>query len=190
MISRRENSFRRIAVFSDTHGNKKYMREVLSEFPSFDCIIHLGDGVADGRDVSAEFNVPFCGIYGNEDYGSDYPETLLLSIDCMNIYFMHGHQFEINAYQTKNEWDKHFKEFADLAEINGAAALFFGHTHKAVLEKYNGIIICNPGDQYIGSMVSPAFAEVKYDPEAKELTIYLHEKLNDGWMIKQTASVI
>ena len=36
-----------ILIVSDTHGNKRAMREAIFRQGPFDCLIHLGDGVKD-----------------------------------------------------------------------------------------------------------------------------------------------
>lgn len=188
-MNKEEIFSKRIAVFSDTHGNRSDMREALQKLSGIDCIIHLGDGVIDGKHVSEEFMIPFYGICGNEDFNVSYPEKLLLRIAFRDFYFMHGHQYEINAYQTKAEWVKHYKDFACLARDNGANALFFGHTHDPVLVKYDGIIICNPGDQYIGASTPPSFAEISIDTVNNLIGISLYEKKDADWIVKDCMQV-
>ena len=89
------------------------MRDALAASDAFDLIVHLGDGVRDGNTVAEEFCIPFYGICGNEDFGADYPEKYILNINEWVFCFIHGHQFDINPYQSEDVWEKNFNDLYD-----------------------------------------------------------------------------
>jgi len=172
-----KSDIKRVAVFSDTHGNRKEIYKTISHMGHFDLIIHLGDGVADGNNVAEEMGIQFCGIKGNEDHGMDYPISRALNINRWFFFMLHGNQTEINPYQMKSEYDRHIMDMCDMAKRENADVLLFGHTHKFMLEKRDDTIICNPGDQYAGSAGPPTFAVMNISD--KKLEISLMERTGD-----------
>lgn len=157
---------KRIAVFSDTHGNGRTLRHALKEAAPFDLIIHLGDGVLDGEKAAEEAGLDFIGIAGNEDYNIEYNEKEVIEILGHRFILMHGHQLQVNAYMRDADFEERLAGMADAALFEGVRAFFFGHSHKAALVKRKGIILCNPGDQYIGSTLPHSFAIVEIFEES------------------------
>ena len=162
----------RIAVFSDTHGNKNDMRDVVRTFGPLDLVLHLGDGVRDGGLVAHEADLPFQGVQGNEDYGSDLPGKLVLDLDGWRFLLAHGHHMNINPYHPAAVWQQDLQEMADWAKGQAADVLLFGHAHKPVLQKENGVVLCNPGDQYIGATTGASFALVVLEDATAHFRIF------------------
>ena len=175
-----EGVLKRIAVFSDTHGNRKDMREAVSRFNPLDLIIHLGDGVHDGIQIAREASIPFQGVYGNEDFGADLPGKIMLEIEGWRFLLTHGHHMDINPYHPKDIWRKNMRDMALWAEQQGAQSLFFGHAHVPVLQREGGIVLCNPGDQFIGSGSGSSFALVETGAEAVRFRI-LRKRQQGQW---------
>lgn len=169
---------KRIAVFSDTHGNKKDMEHAVRQNGPFDKLIHLGDGLSDGKSTAEAFDIPFTGVYGNEDYGSISKETCSLNIFNWTIYLMHGHQFTLNPYESKTEREKAYKKMTKMAKVNQADILLIGHTHMAMILHLNDVLILNPGDQYIGASTPPTFSLLEVDSERITATILQKEENN------------
>ena len=151
----------RAAVFADTHGNRMELRDAVTRNGPIDRIIHVGDGVLDGEVVAKEFGIEFSAIAGNDDLGLGFPERQVLKINGWSLLLLHGHQTEINPYQPKEIWERHIQDFYRIAAQAHAQVLLFGHTHKPLLIRKEGIIICNPGDQHRGSSEAPTFALLK-----------------------------
>ena len=168
-----------ILVVSDTHGNQGAMREAISRQGPFDCLIHLGDGVKDGIAVAGELDIPFHGVCGNEDFGVAAPETLRLVLGSWTFFLMHGHQLDVNAYQSHQVWEGHLAAMADLARKKEAQVYLFGHTHRPLLTEVNGTVIGNPGDQYIGSAMPPSFAFIELTPDTLNIKILRQEREGD-----------
>jgi len=171
----------KILVVSDTHGNQRAMREAISRQGPFDCLIHLGDGVQDGIAVAGELGIPFHGVCGNEDFDVAVPETLRLVLGTWTFYLMHGHQLDINAYQSRQVWEDHLAAMADRARKKEAQVFLFGHTHRPLLTEVNGIVIGNPGDQYIGSALPPSLAVIELTPDTLNIKI-LRQGREGDWV--------
>ncbi len=179
----------RLAVFSDTHGNKEAMRDALLSEGPFHLLIHLGDGIADGMSVSAEAGIKFCGVRGNEDFASQDQEEVTFSAGNWTITAIHGHQMDINPYHSQLQWQEHFNDMVKRALSKRSQVFLFGHSHRAALQEVGGVFICNPGDQYVGSTGAPTFAVI--DAENQRLTVQLMERLEKGrWIVKATLEKI
>jgi len=180
--TKRESSspLERLAVFSDTHGNRKTMLSAIRLTGPYTRIIHLGDGVLNGKEVAEDLTLPFTGIAGNEDYGNTYKEKEILEIHGFRFLLMHGHQLRINAYMKPSEWEKRFNSMSDAARFDQCDAFLFGHSHLAALEKIKGIILCNPGDQYRGSTLPHSFAAVDIFSDSFSVTLMKHAD-NNTW---------
>ena len=175
----------RIAVFSDTHGNRRDMREAVLSFSPLDLIIHLGDGVRDGIRVAREATIPFHGVHGNEDYGTDLPDVALVEAEGWRLLLAHGHQMNINPHHPKEVWKQDLRDMATCAKGKGAEALLFGHAHAPVLQRENGIVLCNPGDQYIGSASGPSFAFIEAEATAICLRIFRKSRNGDWGLLAE-----
>ncbi len=172
----------RIAVFSDTHGNKEAMRDALQSEGLFDLLLHLGDGVEDGITVSAEVGMKFCGVRGNEDF-TNLPAEVTFPLGNWTVTAVHGHQMEINPYHSQLQWRQHFNDMVQWAKRKGSQLFLFGHSHCTTLHEAGGVVICNPGDQYVGSTGAPTFAVINEADQC--LTVQLMERLEKGkWAVK------
>jgi len=153
----------RIAVFSDTHGNGASMRKMILACGPFDYLFHLGDGVEDARAVAGDAGIPLTGISGNEDQGSNFPRKQKVPVQGREFLLIHGDQFDITPYHSGEVLEGLYEKMALMTQIEGCDILLFGHTHKPLLAERNNIILCNPGDQYIGSQSAPTFAVITID---------------------------
>lgn len=179
----------KIAVFSDTHGNKTAMRDALNSAGPFDELFHLGDGVEDGAVVAKEYGLVFQGVEGNIDYSRQYPPKLNLKYDTWSFMLLHGYQMNLNAYHPAEVWQEHLKEMAQWAAKERAHVLLFGHTHAALLKRQGDVVICNPGDQYIGASTQPSFASI--EGQANFLEINLLRNNPDGsWKSFQSLRLV
>lgn len=147
----------RIAVFADTHGNSKGVRDALDRNAPFDALVHLGDGVDDGVCVAAGKGIPFYGVSGNEDHASELPSKRLLVGETVSIMLVHGHQTDINPYQDQDTKDVHYHTLAGIAHNAGAGTLMFGHTHEPMIKLVDDVMLFNPGEMYLGSSSGPTF---------------------------------
>lgn len=171
----------RIAAFSDTHGNPDDMRDAIRRFGPLDLVIHLGDGICEGRQAAGAAGIPFRGVWGNNDHGGPLlPDQAVLELRGWHFLLTHGHETGMNPYNPEPVWQTYLREMAVRAKDLGAHAFLFGHAHKPVLEQENGIVLCNPGDQHTGTRTGPSFALIDLETSAARFRIFRKNKA-DNW---------
>lgn len=126
----------RVLIISDTHGNlPKDLGSV-----AFDAMLHAGDigdrafyarlaGIAGGRE--------FRTVCGNTDFAlADYlPATQTFELDGMRFFLVHNLTSPHRMIPANAEIISRFKP----------RFVVFGHTHKAFVERRDGVIFINPG---------------------------------------------
>ena len=172
-LSRQPTHPMRIAAFSDTHGNKDDMRDAVRRFGPLDLLVHLGDGIREGRQAAEAAGIPFCGVRGNNDHGGPLlPDQTAIDVQGWQFLLTHGHETGMNPYNPEPAWQTYLREMAARAKDLGAHALLFGHAHKPVLQRENGVVLCNPGDQYIGATTGASFALVVLEDGTADFRIF------------------
>ena len=126
----------KIIVLSDTHGNPKNIDELLPLIAENDYVIHLGDGAGDMRQVFSEYPDKLYLCAGNCDYFAPYPTSGELEVEGRKIFFCHGHQYGVK---------QDLLALALAAKSRGADIVLYGHTHRAQIDEYNGVLLINPG---------------------------------------------
>ncbi|UNC90889.1 metallophosphoesterase family protein [Candidatus Contubernalis alkaliaceticus] len=127
----------RIAVFSDTHGNVIMMEKILTTMDSVDLLIHAGDFYQDAVKLSQRLpSLSVKAVVGNCDYPRLSPQELILELEGIRIYVIHGHSLDPGDFYN-----------ALIAEGKRVKAqlVIFGHTHLASRFEREGIIFLNPG---------------------------------------------
>ena len=126
----------KILVVSDTHGRDEKLERVVEQEQPFDYLIHCGD--VEGRElfIEALADCPCTIVAGNNDFFSDLLREDEIMLEGHKIMVTHGHNYGVSM---------------DLYGISEEAAareceiVLFGHTHKPVIEKKNGVLVINPG---------------------------------------------
>ena len=126
----------KILAVSDTHGRDEKLEQVVEREKPFDYLIHCGD--VEGREffIEALADCPCTIVAGNNDFFSDLPREDEIVLEGHKIMVTHGHNYGVSM---------------DLYGISEEAAareceiVLFGHTHKPVIEKKNGVLVINPG---------------------------------------------
>lgn len=126
----------KILIVSDTHGRDEKLEAAVAVEQPFDYLIHCGD--VEGREffIEALAECPCTIVAGNNDFFSDLPREDEIVLEGHKIMVTHGHNYGV---------------FMDLYGISEEAAarecemVCFGHTHKPVIEKKNGVLVINPG---------------------------------------------
>ena len=126
-----------ILIFSDSHGDRRGLREALLRHPDAGTVCHLGDGARDMAQVAQEFpDRTVFGVCGNCDMCADLPLTRLELFGGKKVLLTHGHAFAVKSglvtYQLA-------------AKERGAAVALFGHTHRPTEEYAGGVWLFNPG---------------------------------------------
>ena len=126
----------RVLIVSDTHKKHANLITIMEKERPFDRMIHLGD--AEGyEDYIAELaGCPLDIVAGNNDFFSDLPREDEILLEGHKIMVTHGHNYGVSMdlYGVSEE-----------AAARGCEIVCFGHTHKPVLEKKNGVLVINPG---------------------------------------------
>ena len=131
----------KILVIGDTHGKLNKVRDIFTKLRNIDLIAHTGDYIRDGEALEKEFNIPVIAVRGNCDGSSSSKDFEIIKTEYENILLTHGHMDHV-GYQLTSLMYK--------AMENDCKAVFFGHTHCALVDESNGIHFVNPG-----SLTSP-----------------------------------
>ncbi len=126
----------KILIFSDSHGNSKYMQCAVDIHPDAEYVIHLGDGVADGAYLALSAKTVFIGVCGNCDFFSSAPGELFEKFGGVGTLITHGHKYNVKSSMAVYE---------KYAESQGAKVALYGHTHHKDITYKNGIYFFNPG---------------------------------------------
>ena len=130
----------RVGVFSDSHGDHEALDELLERMGPLDAVCFLGDVERDAEHLrerlAAMPNQPVLyAVRGNNDYYSTctLPWDLLIELGGVRIYMTHGHRLVS------------LMNLAYKAQECGAQVALFGHTHQALCETVQGVLLLNPG---------------------------------------------
>lgn len=124
---------KRILAISDTHGNAAALEKLLPEMQKADYIFHLGDHFYDIIPFREKFDKKIYSVKGNCDGGG---EEYLFNNDGVKILLVHGDKYKVKSSLLR---------LSLRAEELNVDAVFFGHTHKAVIENAGKSLLINPG---------------------------------------------
>lgn len=153
-----------IAVVSDTHRGDKYVKSVKKITRNADIIIHLGDNVEDAENLEKDFKGDMYIVSGNCDFSKKYPKERLIHVEGKKIFITHGDLYGVKM-GLKNIYYRGMEIGADI--------ILFGHTHQAIIEKTNDIIIMNPGSASLPRLSKRSIGFIKMDND--EVEVYLEE---------------
>lgn len=123
-----------ILIFSDTHGLPLPER-VKSVSNESDCVVFLGDGISALDDLLFKKNLHM--VLGNGDFAyRGVKREEVLDIEGVKILICHGH-----AYRVKHD----LLPLALRAKELGCDYAFYGHTHVAAIDEYDGVTLLCPG---------------------------------------------
>lgn len=126
----------KIAVFSDTHRNiEGVLRVIDAQRPDF--VIHLGDHIKDAYRIQEQFpDLPMECVPGNCDYAPTEADTKCITLGGVTIMLTHGHKYRVK-YETQS--------LLNAAYFQGADMVLYGHTHRPVNDRVEGLYVVNPG---------------------------------------------
>lgn len=125
----------KILVVSDTHRkNDNYFAVLNLHKP--DLVIHCGDAEGSEYALTQAADCPVQIVLGNNDFFSQLPRELVLNVGPYKVWVTHGHNYYV---YMGNETIK--KE----AIARGMDIVMYGHTHRPVIDRTDGIIAINPG---------------------------------------------
>ena len=143
-----------IIVVSDTHNNIKAIETILEISKNADMIFHLGDNIADARELEKHFHGVVHMVKGNCDYGDNGLNEKLVEIEGKKFFLTHGDRYGVNY-----GLDKLYYRGLEL----GADCILYGHTHKKVNICEDGVYIVNPGSLPLPRDNSASYARINFD---------------------------
>lgn len=126
----------KILVVSDTHGKHENLKLALEQEKPIDRMIHLGDAEGCEDYIQGLAGCPLDIVAGNNDFFSQLPTEKTIYMGNYKILVTHGHYYNVNAGIATIQKD---------ANARGFHIVMFGHTHRPMVERGNGIITLNPG---------------------------------------------
>ena len=137
-----------LVAISDSHGRREEIRNLLPVINGADMFIFLGDCTGDIYSLKKEITVPIIAVNGNCDVIKAYEDAEIVSWCGHRVLATHGHRYGVKR---------------DLLNITYAAkekecdCVLFGHTHEAMAEEHDGVLLVNPG-----SIAEPRFSLPSY----------------------------
>lgn len=128
----------RIGVISDTHGSVP--AEVYAHFDGVERILHAGDLDEPGVLRELQHIAPVDAVRGNMDgfaAARQLPLRRVVEAGNARMGLLHGHT-------VGSPGNKH-RELVALFREDNIQAVVYGHTHIAVNERIDGVLVFNPG---------------------------------------------
>ena len=132
----KEEASMKLLIVSDTHGRDANLEAAVLREQPFDMLFHCGD--VEGREfyIEALAECPCTIIAGNNDFFSDLPKEDEITVFKHRILVTHGHFYGVSMDLSR---------LIDEARSRNCDCVFFGHTHKPVIDEEDGIMVLNPG---------------------------------------------
>ncbi len=132
-----------IGVISDTHDNIDRIHQAIEIFNSrgVELVVHAGDITSPFALIpfNEKLKADYTGIFGNNDgdrvllhkrsEGRIHPQPHIFEAGGKRIVLLHEH-FLVDALASSKHYD----------------IVIYGHTHRARVEKKEGVLILNPGE--------------------------------------------
>lgn len=125
----------RVLIVSDTHRkNENYFKALELVKPQL--VIHCGDAEGSEYALSEAADCPVQIVLGNNDFFSYLPKELELRLGSFRVWVTHGHNYYVSMGRERIKRE---------AVVRGMDIVIYGHTHKPVVDKKDGVIAVNPG---------------------------------------------
>ena len=125
----------RVLIVSDTHKkNENYFYVLEKEKPNL--VIHCGDAEGSEYALTKAADCPVEIVLGNNDFFSELPRELMLDIGPYKVWVVHGHNYYVSMGNENLKRE---------AVERGADIVFYGHTHRPVIDMDDDVIAVNPG---------------------------------------------
>ena len=127
----------KILIVSDTHGKHGNFIKALRAEEPVDMLIHCGDTEGEEdfiRQRTSCLSVPI--VKGNNDFFSHLPSDLELDVAGLHLFITHGHGYGVSMGTER------LQEEANSRKVD---IVMYGHTHRPMIEKEDGLWIINPG---------------------------------------------
>lgn len=122
-----------IGVFSDSHGSRRKLTQLMELLTDCKYIVFLGDGLREVEDYTSEKLIT---VAGNCDYFSYASGRYIKQIEDVLVYITHGDGEGVK---------RGLSDLARHAKDNSCALALYGHTHEARTDTVNDVMCVNPG---------------------------------------------
>ena len=137
----------RIGLLSDTHipeAERELPPEVMAAFQGVDLILHAGDIYRPSVLDDLERIAPVLAARGDDDYLSlstdkRVKEKHVLNLEGQTVWLVHERPY----YVMSSSWQDRVPSGQNDRSIPDVVV--FGHEHRTVVERFNGILHVNPG---------------------------------------------
>ena len=126
----------KVLIVSDTHGRNNGYLDILERNEKMDMVIHCGDVEGSEYLISSSAGCRTVIVQGNNDYFSDLPKEAVVMLGKYKALVTHGHPYYVNMG---------YEHLVREAKKRKMDMVIFGHTHRPVIAKENGILVLNPG---------------------------------------------
>ena len=126
----------KVLVVSDTHKRDGNFYEVLEKVGPVDMVIHCGDAEGSEYEYEEIVSCPIHMVAGNNDFFTGLSRELEIMIGRYKVWITHGHQYYVSMSS---------ETIKEEAIDRGVDIVFYGHTHRPVIEIDEEIIAINPG---------------------------------------------
>ena len=126
----------KVLIVSDTHKRNMNFYDVVDAVGPLDMIIHCGDTEGAEEEFEVFVDCPIYMVAGNNDFFSDLPGEVELKIGKYKVWVTHGHQYYVSMGN---------QVLKDEAVDRGVDIVFYGHTHRPVIDIGPEVIAINPG---------------------------------------------
>lgn len=158
----------KILIVSDTHRNEDNLISVLEREENLDLLIHCGDVEGAEYEIEHYAGCKTVFVAGNNDFFSGLPREVVLELEGYKVWVTHGHNYYVNA---NPEYIR--KE----ARARGMDMVFYGHTHRPVIDKTEDLLVVNPGSltypRQDGRQATCAILEIEKKEVKKVEILYL-----------------
>lgn len=121
----------KIILVSDNHYHPEPLIKLQEHYKDADYFFHCGDS-----EMPFSLLNGYARVRGNNDYDGNYPEQLVLEIGNHRFLLVHGH---------KQLYGFNYEGLVSSAKKNNCDIVCFGHTHRYLATKKEGILLLNPG---------------------------------------------
>jgi len=125
-------------------------QEIVRRSMPLDGLVHLGDCVEDAYQLRDAFDLNLWVVSGNHDWYGREPGERVFEIDAVRIFASHGDRYDLTAYCQDSEWDANLAVMLRRAEASRCHCVLFGHSHVALQEFRDPVLIMNPGSVCLG----------------------------------------
>ena len=126
----------RVLIVSDTHGKNGNLEKALRLIAPLDLMFHLGDLEGSEGYIEEISPCPVHMVSGNNDFFTSVPAEKIVVIGRHKIFMTHGPRYGVRFDTVR---------IKEVAREHGCDVVFFGHTHRPLIDCDDDIVAVNPG---------------------------------------------